>query len=91
MNVHIYKLAKGRNVKEYPKVYQNMYGCQMTLNVYFYLPPANRSWTEDYKMPDVCLCMRPSCFTKSSLPHLLMKIYSPNFKIMFKPTETCLP
>ena len=63
---------------------------------HFYLLPADRPRTVDYKMPNVRpsirLCVRASVprFTKSSLSHSLLKIYSSNLEIMFMPTITCL-
>ena len=65
---------------------------------HFYLPPADRPGTGDYKMPDVrpsvrpCVCasVRSSRFIKGFITPLFMNINSPNLHKRFISTKACL-
>ena len=81
-------------------LYSQWHVCEM-LNSrwqYYYLPPADRPGTGDYKMPDVRPCVRPcvrpsvrsSRFIKGFITPLFMNINSSNLHKRFMSTKACL-
>ena len=64
--------------------------CLWELKDIFYLPPADRPGTGDYKMPDVCPSVRSSHFIKGFITPLFMSINSPNLHKRFISIKACL-
>ena len=95
-NTHFVKTRMVEPGSSY-QIYSNIFIRQVII-ISFYLPPADRPGTGDYKMPDVRACVRPSVrlsvrssrFIKGFITPLFMNINSPNLHKRFMSTKACL-